>query len=321
MTFNGNRNQENRMRNMSRIAATLVLAFSTTNLIACDAYGPADDVDGKALPSCTDGIKNGIETDVDCGGGSCKNCNMGSKCHVNSDCASNACINGVCGTSSDPCKNGVRDANEVDIDCGGACTTRCADTRNCNADVDCASNRCVGGKCAPAVVDSCVNMAKDGDESDIDCGGKQCATCGVGKSCKAHTDCYSNACDLGVAKCSAAVVLSGLKPLVCPNGAFVLIGWVTGPNPTKSTEADGTLRILRNGVIGHVNVSATCDGRYFSWDAYRGKTVKDLGGRVIFDGVDISTQVMVCASTPHTGPGDKIALPMEKYLYGTCPNK
>lgn len=49
-----------------------------------------------SLPTCTDNIKNGAETDIDCGGGVCPVCNPGKNCLVNSDCVTNNCTSGIC---------------------------------------------------------------------------------------------------------------------------------------------------------------------------------------------------------------------------------
>src|SRR5258707_2062246 len=43
---------------------------------------------GFAAPSCADGIKNGNETDVDCGGGACPPCAPGKQSNCRSDCGS-----------------------------------------------------------------------------------------------------------------------------------------------------------------------------------------------------------------------------------------
>jgi hypothetical protein len=48
-----------------------------------------------AVPTCTDGIENGTETDVDCGG-SCNDCALGEGCALPGDCASGACEASVC---------------------------------------------------------------------------------------------------------------------------------------------------------------------------------------------------------------------------------
>lgn len=50
-------------------------------------------------PTCDDEIKNGNETDVDCGG-SCSHCAAGQQCSADADCSSpygEMCVNGVCG--------------------------------------------------------------------------------------------------------------------------------------------------------------------------------------------------------------------------------
>jgi len=47
-------------------------------------------------PSCFDHIKNGTETDVDCGGGGCPKCLVGKSCHGTGDCTTNICNNGAC---------------------------------------------------------------------------------------------------------------------------------------------------------------------------------------------------------------------------------
>lgn len=46
--------------------------------------------------SCTDNIKNGYETDVDCGGKTCPKCDLGKKCTAPTDCLSNNCKNNIC---------------------------------------------------------------------------------------------------------------------------------------------------------------------------------------------------------------------------------
>src|SRR5437867_1923183 len=46
-------------------------------------------------PTCTDGIRNGSESDVDCGG-TCTDCASGRRCNVGSDCQSGVCVSGIC---------------------------------------------------------------------------------------------------------------------------------------------------------------------------------------------------------------------------------
>ncbi len=75
-------------------------------------------------PSCTDGIQNGNETGVDCGG-DCAPCEFGPTC---SDGIQNGNETGIdCGGDCDPCEaeptcsDGIQNGNEIGIDCGGDC--------------------------------------------------------------------------------------------------------------------------------------------------------------------------------------------------------
>src|SRR5215218_3645171 len=45
---------------------------------------------------CQDGVKNGGESDVDCGGGTCPRCAVGQICASRNDCISGRCDVGTC---------------------------------------------------------------------------------------------------------------------------------------------------------------------------------------------------------------------------------
>jgi hypothetical protein len=47
-------------------------------------------------PTCTDGVRNGTETDVDCGGSVCAACAPGQTCSAPGDCQSASCSQGRC---------------------------------------------------------------------------------------------------------------------------------------------------------------------------------------------------------------------------------
>jgi len=75
--------------------------------------------------TCSDGFKNGLETDVDCGG-VCGKCGIGKLCAVNSECNQAACVNNTCQLTKS-CKElkvadpGLPDGDyTVDPDGGGA---------------------------------------------------------------------------------------------------------------------------------------------------------------------------------------------------------
>jgi hypothetical protein len=54
------------------------------------------------------------------------------------------CKEGTCIAEAPACRDGVRNGDETDVDCGGSCAA-CAGTRRCEVDGDCASNVCMSG--------------------------------------------------------------------------------------------------------------------------------------------------------------------------------
>ncbi len=151
-------------------------------------------------PTCIDGILNEGETDIDCGGPSCGGCVNGKKCVGDGDCISQGCsITSL--TCVPQCTDGRKDGVETDVDCGGANTCpRCPNTEGCALDSDCGSNACdaVSHTC---VADQCTDHRTDGVETDIDCGGGTCATCGFGKNCKVDGDCATAGCSVSSLTC------------------------------------------------------------------------------------------------------------------------
>jgi hypothetical protein len=106
---------------------------------------------GPAAPTSTDQIKNGDETDVDCGGpGTAPRCGTDKTCVAGTDCTDKICTSGHCAPPSytDTEKNG----SETDLNCGGDGTKEhaCAAGKSCKVHSDCASNGCdYAGRCAP----------------------------------------------------------------------------------------------------------------------------------------------------------------------------
>ncbi len=148
-------------------------------------------------PKPDDGVKNGTETDADCGGGNgAPACADGKSCASGPDCASKVCTGGICQAAKGD--DGAKNGDESDVDCGGSTTNapRCATDKACSAADDCESRVCDATKktCnAPTSTDG----VKNGDESDADCGGSTTAAprCDAGKSCNGHADCASDGCD------------------------------------------------------------------------------------------------------------------------------
>ncbi len=64
----------------------------STCLVAADCEAPEEHVcqGNLCIPICADGVKDGRETDVDCGG-TCSKCSDGRRCAASDDCESGAC--------------------------------------------------------------------------------------------------------------------------------------------------------------------------------------------------------------------------------------
>jgi len=176
-----------------------------------------------AKPSCKDKVKNGQETDVDCGAPACSKCADGKACKVNSHCQSGSCKGGVCakapctgclsagvckggftvtacGAGGAACKSCVTPPNSCKV---GSCVAGKCNTANAPGTTSCTTGgkagKCSGGVCVPTP--TCLDKQKNGDETDVDCGGATCGPCANGKVCKGAGDCSSGNCLGG--KCAA----------------------------------------------------------------------------------------------------------------------
>ena len=151
--------------------------------------------------SCSDHLKNGEETDIDCGGTKCKKCAIGKVCTQNYDCFSNQCLEGKCASGSGgTCRDLKKNQDETDADCGGSKCQKCQTGKMCGVAEDCQSNYCADGKCWNAPPKSCLNTLKDGDETDVDCGGAQCPPCKASNKCRLGSDCISGICASGLCR-------------------------------------------------------------------------------------------------------------------------
>ncbi|TKC98629.1 DUF4215 domain-containing protein [Polyangium fumosum] len=116
-------------------------------------------------------------------------------------------------TDGDGCSACAVDAcYTCDANAPSACTPKaageaCEDTKICNEAgqcVECIDNsQCGTGYCFQNACAACDDTVKNGDETDVDCGGMHCGLCEQGKTCLAGADCTSTFCADGVC-CSAA---------------------------------------------------------------------------------------------------------------------
>jgi hypothetical protein len=144
--------------------------------------------------ACSDRVKDGEESDIDCGGDCKLKCGNGKDCSINSDCKTSFCVKGVCRAGN--CTDGYQNQGESDVDCGGSCSTKCSVNKKCTKAYDCETGICNEGYCVPE--GPCSNKMLDASETDIDCGGICASTkskkCAVGKNCEYNSDCQSGVC-------------------------------------------------------------------------------------------------------------------------------
>ncbi|MFM2152050.1 MAG: hypothetical protein RL199_485 [Pseudomonadota bacterium] len=179
--------------------ATDVCALTAAGLV-CSARAC------RAQASCDDGVRNQSETDVDCGGVCAdgrigKVCAAGKACQLGENCASGVCRSGKCAAAT--CSDGMKNGSEKGIDCGATGCGKCpAGTAMAEGDASfCDSGLVTGGACARR---TCSDGSKNGDETDVDCGGTLCAPCADTKACAVGRDCESGVCArlAGTLKCA-----------------------------------------------------------------------------------------------------------------------
>jgi hypothetical protein len=156
-----------------------------------------------ACAKCDDTMKNGDETDVDCGGTHCGKCAISNGCSVSDDCTSTFCADGVCcddicdgacnscalagslGACSVIEKYGEDTSYGAGLSCtaaaGQACTgaTACAKAvgQTCTANNQCASNKCAIP--TGAVDKICVKNVGEPCTMNLECASNMCDTAGT----------------------------------------------------------------------------------------------------------------------------------------------
>jgi hypothetical protein len=163
-----------------------------------------------SAPTDTDGVKNGGETGIDCGGATSATgaplagsdgapaCGAGQGCAGAIDCVSGVCTALVCQAANPT--DGVKNGGETDVDCGGGVAgdgaAPCAPGKACLAASDCDSKVCTGDVCVAA---SPTDKVQNGGESDVDCGGSTtdgAPRCADALRCANDGDCLAGYCSL-----------------------------------------------------------------------------------------------------------------------------
>jgi hypothetical protein len=196
-----------------------------------------------ACPTCFDGVKNGHETGIDCGGPECQLCPSGQGCETGADCQSAVCNAGICADPS--CSDGIRNGFESDVDCGGFCNP-CPIGDHCGVDSDCGTDNCQFGVCG-----ACVSVAYT-FQANSSGGGSTSASSWPG-----GLDTHSVARD-----CNVTVRRpSGDISLVCTLGdAWSIVG-ATGYSSCYGVGGPNGDGVFRPGCDNQFAFSSVCSGR------------------------------------------------------------
>jgi cysteine-rich repeat protein len=185
------------------------------------------------------------------------------------------------------CGDGVKNGPETDLDCGGATCDgsghKCADTKKCSIDLDCANGYC-NQLVTPHVcaTPACNDSAKNGSETDTDCGGATCDglgdRCADTKSCLVGNDCLDGVCD-GTNHCAAPLCNDAVRngtetDLDCGGATCDTAGDRCADTKKCGVDNDCTNGYCNIGVSPHVCVTPTCTDLVQN----EGETGIDCGG-------------------------------------------
>jgi hypothetical protein len=231
-------------------------------------------------PRCSNGVKDGEETSVDCGGPSCEWCDGQSLdqlfCGKHSDCSTNSCIdfggNKVCAAPA--CPDGRWNGFESDVDCGAGTCQLCAYNQDCNSHDDCAGGMVCKGFCEVesctdrvCVAPTCDNGVKDGHETWVDCGGDECGACPAARRVNTHHIAFYNAINLPSLTLGGVSAQPELDHLVTGQADGLLLSGSFAVPPPPEPEA---VNVSIYPIVRQMGFSGTCYTGGFVDQGYEG---------------------------------------------------
>jgi formylglycine-generating enzyme required for sulfatase activity len=255
-------------------------------------------------PSATDGVKDGDETDTDCGGSAAPPCADGKACLAATDCASQVCTGNVCAAPTPT--DGVKNGDETDVDCGGATAPKCAARKACLAASDCVSGACRDGVCAEAR--SCAQKN----------GGATCGPGEVGDPAAVHEDCCTAAvvprpvANGGPFMMDKYLITAGRMRVFLEAVGYDVRGWIAANRPAwwtgsgtstwdamLPTNKDEFISLMTNGGSGcFVGASAGQQGAPAFW-VPAADLARVVGGAPrTYTQAELDTKVMNCFRAP-----------------------
>lgn len=237
----------------------------------CVLPGSGNCANGQCVAAtCDDDVKNGSETDEDCGGSCSVRCVGGQACGTNSDCADTACVSqicsGVCSPGNRICSNnGVATCGSTGVysspaqctdqtcisgTCQGICAPNQTDCdgpipQTCNATGGWTPGSVTAGQCGAECTPSttqCSGLTRQQTcsasgtwSSPVDCTNQTCVGTGVGSACQGvcaqgQTQCPSSSA--GVQNCTTTGTWS--TPVACNTPQICQSGACVCPSGTPN---------------------------------------------------------------------------------------
>ncbi|WP_437508605.1 hypothetical protein [Sorangium sp. So ce1099] len=181
-------------KNQHLLAMALCAGAISTLGMGCELIATVDRSlipgdNGVVVNACADGTKNGEETDVDCGGPTCPQCDLAKACAEADDCASgfcadDVCCNAACDEDCDACAADLKESGDESGTCGASkAETECGET-TCSEGVESGRGTCDGTstECEPGEPKECETFACDPEANACfsECTeDAQCALCHV----------------------------------------------------------------------------------------------------------------------------------------------
>jgi hypothetical protein len=275
-------------------AGQCVECLTSADCVTAHPTDPICDLAQHTCVSCSDGIENGQETGVDCGGPDCGAC-LGDACAMN--------MYGECGDMT-TCVKQAHDPDNVccSTPCTGICegcvtaTTGLPDGTcgpvpfGMDPYMDCTqAGTPMAGGCGKAPnTCACSDLIKDGDETDVDCGGGTCPGCGGGKMCSSANDCAADFpnCTKGVC-CNSAC---GATCYSCNSVGECVAQPVGFGDPTcPPDQACAPLGTAVPNCIGKAGASCTANGFCLSQVCTAGHCAKSASGGACNTTADCAT--------------------------------
>jgi len=238
---------------------------------------------GASESTCNDGIQNGDETGVDCGGSNCPNC------------------------SEPTCNDGIQNGYETGVDCGGSNCPSCSEP-TCNDGIqngDETGVDCGGSNCPNCSEPTCNDGIQNGDETGVDCGGS-CTPCAT-----SNCDAPINLAASNIKRNKATLSWSAVPEAISYTVNLRAIG---NPNWDDATTSNTSIvaRPLAPNVTYEWRVRSNCSGESSDWSNISTFTTMNSNRGIAGRSVEVEIEKRLIASLHPNPASENLVLRVNK---------